>query len=539
MMLAHLLLHLSGSIPAAPVADLFVDASADCAAATGSAALPFCTIGEAIAVAVAGDVIHIAPGAYPEELTLDRDVELRSSGLPASTIVDGQNSRNLLTVESGATVVVDGLWFRNGSGFGGTAKGCVLNRGSLTLRNSTISNSRMIGCCGRGLLYDESGSQGLTLEYCTISSNYVNGFAASLLRSYGTAGLVLRGTSVLDNYVYLGPTIRTGLAPVEIDGSYFESSRPQTGAVIQVRDADLVLRNTTITDTAAHGLDVYGDLGYQLIESSTLDPTSGRAARVFGTSAPRVRNSVLAEGNAGFASVVGTFTSLGNNLVASAPASSSGFTDGVLGDRVGTVAQPLDPMLASAADNGGPTWTRLPMQGSPLVDAGHSTDFPPFDQNGFPRVAGGVDVGAAELPIGLTVICTSVANSTGDVARLRISGSGLVAANALELFVDRAPAQTTGMFLTSNQQGFLPNPGGSAGNLCLGGNIGRFVGPGQVQTASTEGTLRLRVDLTSLPQGAGTVSAMAGQGWAFQCWFRDFAGGVPTSNFSTAQGVVF
>ena len=45
------------------------------------------------------------------------------------------------------------------------------------------------------------------------------------------------------------------------------------------------------------------------------------------------------------------------------------FTAGI-GDKVGSVALPLDPLLGPLADNGGPTFTRALKGGSPAIDAG-------------------------------------------------------------------------------------------------------------------------------------------------------------------------
>lgn len=65
-----------------------------------------------------------------------------------------------------------------------------------------------------------------------------------------------------------------------------------------------------------------------------------------------------------------------------------------------------DPMLGPLQDNGGPTWTHLPLPGSPVIDAG-SNDLAvdlegnplPTDQRGFDRVQHGrVDIGAVETP---------------------------------------------------------------------------------------------------------------------------------------------
>ncbi len=55
-----------------------------------------------------------------------------------------------------------------------------------------------------------------------------------------------------------------------------------------------------------------------------------------------------------------------------------------------------DTLLGPLADNGGPTFTRLPAPGSPAVNGGTNTLCPPLDQRGLPRV-GNCDAGSAEL----------------------------------------------------------------------------------------------------------------------------------------------
>jgi hypothetical protein len=78
---------------------------------------------------------------------------------------------------------------------------------------------------------------------------------------------------------------------------------------------------------------------------------------------------------------------------------SSGPT-GFIADNGGTQFSVTDPKLGPLQDNGGPTFTRLPLAGSPAIDKGLPGGTPPeFDQRGtgFPRVIGArVDVGAVE-----------------------------------------------------------------------------------------------------------------------------------------------
>lgn len=455
---------LVGTTATAPLSDLLVDATADCSIGTGSAALPFCTISEALMVAVDGDVIRIASGTYPEELIVTHDVQLVPMGASGIVAVDGESSRRNLTVEAGATADVSGFVFRNGNG----GEGNVVNRGALILRNSSIGSSDTSGCCSRSVILNEPGSQGLTLDHCNVTGNHINGSSAALIRSYSAGGLTIRYSSITNNYVYVGPTIRAGFGPVVIEGCYFQSSWPQADAVIVARDADLILRNTTITGTRTAALRVRGDVGYQLIENSTLTnvgPLVATSILVAGTTVPRVRASALGAGTPSdnSVSVSGAFHSLGYNVIARAGPTSSGFVDGVMGDQVGSISQPLDLMLEAATNNGGPTRSRMPLPGSPVIDDGHPTDFPSNDQNGFPRVAGGSDAGASELPLGQMVVCPAAANSTGSIARMRISGSDDVSRNAIELMVDRVPPGMTGLFLAANAEGFVPFAGGSSG----------------------------------------------------------------------------
>ena len=65
-------------------------------------------------------------------------------------------------------------------------------------------------------------------------------------------------------------------------------------------------------------------------------------------------------------------------------------------DLTGTIAQPLNPVLAPLGNYGGPTQTMALLPGSPAIDAGTSgPGIPATDQRGLGRV-GAVDIGAFE-----------------------------------------------------------------------------------------------------------------------------------------------
>lgn len=144
------------------------------------------------------------------------------------------------------------------------------------------------------------------------------------------------------------------------------------------------------------------------------------------------------------------------------------------------------------------------------------------------------------LSVGSNYCGPAVVNSTGGSASMSASGSTLVANNDLTLITDGMPLNSFGFFLTSTSQGFVTNPGGSQGNLCLGGAIGRYVGPGQVQNSGSSGGISLVIDNSMHPTPTGLVQVVAGETWNFTAWFRDSNGmGGATSNFSDGLEVLF
>jgi len=135
--------------------------------------------------------------------------------------------------------------------------------------------------------------------------------------------------------------------------------------------------------------------------------------------------------------------------------------------------------------------------------------------------------------------CTANANSLGLAASMSAQGSSVALDNNLTLAAADLVPSSFGFFLTSRSTGLSANPGGSQGNLCLGGSIGRYVGAGQIQQADSAGTITLFLDLTMIPQPAGFVAATSGDTWSFQAWYRDSIGGQATSNFTDGLTINF
>ncbi len=127
-------------------------------------------------------------------------------------------------------------------------------------------------------------------------------------------------------------------------------------------------------------------------------------------------------------------------------------------------------------------------------------------------------------------------NSTGMGAAISGFGSTFAADNNVTLTASQLPPNQFGYFLNSQTQGFVQGVPNSQGNLCLGGNIGRY--RDDVLNSGPAGSFSLTLDLTQTPTNTGVTAILAGETWNFQAWFRD-ANPNPTSNFTDAMSVDF
>ena len=140
--------------------------------------------------------------------------------------------------------------------------------------------------------------------------------------------------------------------------------------------------------------------------------------------------------------------------------------------------------------------------------------------------------------------CATNPNRTDLKSQLSVEGSPVAAADDITLVATTVTYNATGFFLTSQTPGFVARPGGSQGNLCLGGAIGRFVGPGQVMTTGFDQTVSLsssagQWSTQSIPTPTGNYAANAGTTSYFQFWHRDTIAGQPTSNFTNGVAITW
>lgn len=144
--------------------------------------------------------------------------------------------------------------------------------------------------------------------------------------------------------------------------------------------------------------------------------------------------------------------------------------------------------------------------------------------------------GSASGQIGSSY-CSANSNSTGGPSVISASGSTDVALNDVTLACSSLPLNAFGYLVTSQTQSFIAGPGGSSGNLCIAGNIGRYAG--NIVSSGSTGAVSLVVDLTGVPAPTGSYAALPGDTLNFQFWHRDAAGGSVTSNFSPGLEITF
>jgi len=143
---------------------------------------------------------------------------------------------------------------------------------------------------------------------------------------------------------------------------------------------------------------------------------------------------------------------------------------------------------------------------------------------------------SVERDLGSPEPCAVTPNSTGSSGQLVLAGSSYVAANQLTALASGLPNNAFGYLNVSRNAGFVANPGGSLGNLCLGTPIGRYVN--QVQSSGASGVIATAIDLTALPSPTGPIAAMPGETWRFQLWHRDAGPQGASSNWTAARAVI-
>jgi CSLREA domain-containing protein len=274
--------------------------------------------------------------------------------------------------------------------------------GTLTLTDSRVSNNSDGGdptvfSAGGGI--NNSGGV-VTLIHSTVSGNSVHfGFGGGIDNTVGR--VTLTNSTVTGN---TGGGIRNSAGGTTLISSTVSDN---SGGGIFNFEGRLNLTNSTVSRNSASG-----DGGGILISGTTSrtrlrNTTVARNSATQGgggirTTGPLIlTNSLVARNTAPqgpdvlksgglTAPVTARFSLLGIGK-------GSSVSDGVNGNQVGSLSNPLDPLLGPLAANGGLTRTHALLLGSPAIDAASTPDCPPTDQRGVLRPQGAAcDIGSYE-----------------------------------------------------------------------------------------------------------------------------------------------
>jgi hypothetical protein len=302
---------------------------------------------QAIADVCAGGTISFDPslngqiiGLTSGELDINNNLTIVG---PAANLlaVTGNNHSRIFNVGQGTILNVSGLTLTHGQVSSTTPGAGILNAGTLTLTQCTVSSNQVVydgvhDANAGGIMNGPSAS--LTLLNCAVYGN--SAFYGAGIYNYGH--LTVTQSTICSN----------------VAGVY-------GAGILCWGDASLTF--VTLADNVNVGVQVGG--GPVTFQDCVFDSNSG--------------------GNFGGG---GTITSLGYNLSSDATGNLT-----AAGDLPNTSAH-----LGPLADNGGPTLTQALLPGSPAIDAGTNGGIGSllYDQRGpgYPRLVGGrVDMGAYEL----------------------------------------------------------------------------------------------------------------------------------------------
>ena len=378
---------------------------------------------QAIADAQENDTINFAPDVrgtvalMSGELLISKALTIQGPSANLLTIDAGNVSRVLRIDAHGRAVSIIGLTFTRGQlAVSGPEGGGIRNDSNLTLTECTVSACSLSADFGSdakgGGIYNATGSS-IQLVRCTLHGNLVHGGGGF---HFGQPGSGYGGglwndqgaMASLENCTITGNTAAGGFRSCHpLFGCLFGSG---TGAGIR-NAGDLVIAACTIGSNSA-----------------TADGGVASGGGIWSVGNTQIANSIVAENTGGVSpDAAGPFESSGFNLIGRSDGS-VGFT--AIGDQAGTIEAPVDPKLGPLQDNGGATWTRALLPGSPAIDAGISANLSTdqrgagfsrtFDDPGTPNATGGdgTDIGAFEVqtvaPTGLTNISTRLDVETGD-----------------------------------------------------------------------------------------------------------------------------
>lgn len=333
-----------------------------------------------------GSVINLTSG----ELLINKNLTISGPGagdlrIQRSTATGTAQFRIFNIPPGNFNVSITGLTISNGAtDLGGTVRNN--SNGTVNLSSLVISGSSA-SSLGGGIYNNNAGT--LNVFNSTISGNTASaGCCGGGISTLGGT-LNIRSSTIVNNSSPSGGGIYGQSSVISIINSTFTGNSSNNGGGLNVQLANVSITNATISGNAAPsggGIFIYSS------------PVGVRNTIIAGNSGSNGPDVVTAADSSQLTSQ--GFNLIGNNSGASISVQST--------DQIGTTASPIDPRIGTLVDNGGPTYTRAPLVGSPAIDKGGAAANITTDQRGLPRpiddpalsnVTGGdgSDIGAFEL----------------------------------------------------------------------------------------------------------------------------------------------
>ena len=257
----------------------------------------------------AGGIVKFKCGGGPVTIALTATLVP-----PHNTIIDGgtdysRRRRHLLlpsqgvtvfSVDGNATVVLKNLVISGGEPSDPSDAGAILNRGRLTIKDSTISDNFAPTCSG-GSAIQNLGT--LTISDSTISDNASmgSGFNAAGIHNVGT--LTINDSTVSGNFSKFDPGVIHNEGSLTINNSTFSgNASPENTFSVIFSSGDMLIRNSMFSDNFGSAGAV-GNSGTLAVKNSTF---SGNGSSVDGGGAIRnggtltVKNSAFSHNFGGF-----------------------------------------------------------------------------------------------------------------------------------------------------------------------------------------------------------------------------------------------
>ena len=290
-----------------------------------------------------------------------------------ATSFNGADAIAIMTIEN--SVITLNSAIEIGNGIVNSAAGAGASA-TITITDTTMDDNDGVfdSAGGGGLANFGSGdaTATATVTRCTITNHSAPAGGIWNFASEGTAILTVINSTLSGNEVWGGDVTAAG-------GIMNHAANGVTSLALATVTHSTITNNSQVDPfPEARGIVAgSGGIGNRVSEGGTATFT--------------IENSIV-HGNSeffGYPDAAGTFDADANNLIGDT-SGSSGFSGS---DLIG-----MNPLLASLANNGGPTLTHAIPVNSPARNKGDNTGAPSTDQRGLARIFGGaIDIGAFEL----------------------------------------------------------------------------------------------------------------------------------------------